>query len=170
MVFKAHLVFSSTGLLMSFAHVWSCRLPACLQAGLVKAAAASGSVSAKARRKRKQQQQQAGPPGAAAAAVAWANRRLQQREYQAAWLALLRTDLPGDIYKKVGGVCVELFVLQARGGSWPRTRGCYRHRPGSRRSSQGVPSNVALLTHPLAPSPPARILHTRPPPHTHRCC
>lgn len=75
---------------------------ACLQAGLVKAAAASGSVSAKARRKRKQQQEQqptAAPAGAAA--VAWANRRLQQREYQAAWLAFLRTDLPSDIYKKV---------------------------------------------------------------------
>lgn len=91
-------------------------LPACLQAGLVKAAAASGSVSAKARRKRKQQQQQVGPPGAAAAAaaVAWASRRLQQREYQAAWLAFLRTDLPSDIYKKVGGICMgrgEVFWL-----------------------------------------------------------
>jgi hypothetical protein len=35
--------------------------------------------------------------------VAWVNRRLQQREYQAAWLAFLRTDLPSDIYKKVRG-------------------------------------------------------------------
>lgn len=69
----------------------------------MKAAAASGSVSAKARRKRKQQQQAADTSAAgSAAAVAWANRRLQQREYQTAWLAFLRTDLPTDIYKKVG--------------------------------------------------------------------
>jgi len=60
-------------------------------------------VSSKARRKRKQQQQQ--QPAAAAAgapaAVSWANRRLQQKEFQSAWLAFLRTDLPSDIYKKV---------------------------------------------------------------------
>jgi hypothetical protein len=90
-----------------------CTSVCCVQAGLVRAAAASGSVSAKARRKRKQQQQQADGGAAAgagaAAAVAWANRRLQQREYQAAWLAFLRTDLPSDIYKKVSS-CVLLCV------------------------------------------------------------
>lgn len=95
-------------LLSSIHPLWTHHsLPSCNslfpQAGLVKAAAASGSVSAKARRKRKQQQQAADTSAAgSAAAVAWANRRLQQREYQAAWLAFLRTDLPTDIYKKVG--------------------------------------------------------------------
>jgi U3 small nucleolar RNA-associated protein 19 len=73
-----------------------------VQAGLVKAAADS-NASAKARRKRKQQQEEGSAAAAApaAATAAWANLKLQQRWYGDAWLALLRTDLPHDIYRKV---------------------------------------------------------------------
>lgn len=77
------------------------------EAGLV-AAAADAAESAKARRKRKAAQLAAanGNSGGAAAAAApttaaWANAKAQQRAYGDAWLALLRLDLPGDIYKKV---------------------------------------------------------------------
>lgn len=79
-----------------------------LQAGLVKAAV-DAAASAKIRRKRKQQEQQAAEAGAApaaTAAAAWANLKVQQRAYGDAWLALLRTDLPQDIYRKVRRVRV----------------------------------------------------------------
>jgi U3 small nucleolar RNA-associated protein 19 len=80
-----------------------CRACCCCadQAGLVKAAADS-SASAKARRKRKQRQEDTGNGAPAAATAAWANLKLQQRCYSDAWLAFLRTDLPHDIYRKVG--------------------------------------------------------------------
>lgn len=56
-------------------------------------------MSAKARRKRKQQEAE---QPTAATAVAWANAKVQQRVFGDAWLAFLRTDLPADIYRKVG--------------------------------------------------------------------
>jgi hypothetical protein len=73
------------------------------------AAAADASASSKARRKRKAAlaaaAEGAGAVAAAAAtaaaAAAWANPKVQQRAYGEAWLALLRLDLPDDIYKKV---------------------------------------------------------------------
>lgn len=77
-----------------------------LQAGLVTAAA-DAAVSAKARRKRKQQEAEqsaaaaADGGGSSSVAVAWVNAKVQQRVFGDAWLAFLRTDLPGDIYRKV---------------------------------------------------------------------
>jgi hypothetical protein len=68
-------------------------------------AAADGAASAKLRRKRKEAAAAAAASGggvvAGAAPVAWANPKVQPRAYQAAWLAFLQGDLPGDIYRKV---------------------------------------------------------------------
>lgn len=77
-------------------------------------AAADGAASAKLRRKRKAAAAAAAAAGdgvvAGAAHVAWANPKVQQRAYQAAWLAFLQGDLPGDIYRKVCGVwCVSTW-------------------------------------------------------------
>jgi hypothetical protein len=41
--------------------------------------------------------------------VAWASPRLQAKAFQEAWLALLRTDLPRDMYKKV--CCARLWCV-----------------------------------------------------------
>ncbi len=85
------------------------------QAGLVSAAA-DAAASAKARRKRKQRQAVA---GAGAKAAAWANAKSQKRAFTAAWLALLRMDLPADIYRKACGP-VEAGVGGDPGDAQPK--------------------------------------------------
>lgn len=107
---------------------WCCVVLGWLQAGLV-VAAADGAASAKLRRKRKAAAAAAAAAGdgvvAGAAHVAWANPKVQQRAYQAAWLAFLQGDLPGDIYRKVCGVwwCVHLVVHPAVQPRWQQLSG-----------------------------------------------